>query len=54
MGYMAVIEIICREIDALYTYAKNLIPKEIQHRLGYKKEKVKQLVEELIKALCEE
>lgn len=39
---------ICYELDVLYNYANSLIPKSITHDLGYKKELVKGIIEELI------
>ena len=39
---------ICHELDVLYKYANSLIPQHITHDLGYKKELVKKLIEELI------
>lgn len=43
-----VIAKICHELDHLYDYANSLIPKGITHKLGYKKELVKGIIEELI------
>ncbi|KKM00463.1 hypothetical protein LCGC14_1804220 [marine sediment metagenome] len=43
-----VISKICHELDHLYDYANSLIPKGITHNLGYKKELVKGIIEELI------
>jgi hypothetical protein len=54
MGYIDVIAHICREIDALYVHAMALIPPNKTHDLGYNKELVKGIVEELITALFEE
>jgi len=53
MSGTGVIQKICEEIDSLYDYANSLIPKDITHSLGYKKELVKGLVEELINLLVE-
>lgn len=53
MGYMDVVAIICREIDALYVQALALIPSDKEHTLGYNKELVKGIVEDLITTLCE-
>jgi len=39
---------ICYELDVLYKYAEELIPKDITHDLGYKKELEKKLIEDLI------
>ena len=46
-----VISKICYELDVLYKFAEELIPKDITHDLGYKKELVKGIIEELILAL---
>lgn len=43
-----VIAKICHELDHLYDYANSLIPKSITHDLGYKKELLKGIIEELI------
>ena len=43
-----VIAKICTELDHLYNYAKSLIPNNITHDLGYKKELLKGIIEELI------
>jgi len=43
-----VIAKICHELDHLYDYANSLIPKSIIHDLGYKKELLKGIIEELI------
>ena len=43
-----VIAKICHELDHLYFYAKGLIPKDITHDLGHKKELLKEIIEELI------
>lgn len=51
IGYIQIVQKICEEIDSLYDYANSLIPKDIVHNLGYKKELVKGLVEELITML---
>ena len=53
IGYIQVVQKICEEIDSLYDYANSLIPKDKTHNLGYKKELVKGLVEELITVLVE-
>ncbi len=39
---------ICHELDHLYDYALKLIPKNMTHDLGYKKELLKGIIEELI------
>ncbi len=43
-----VIAKICHELDHLYDYANSLIPKNITHDLGYKKELLKIIIEDLI------
>ena len=43
-----VIAKICYELDHLYYYAISLIPKSITHDLGYKKELLKGIIEDLI------
>ncbi|KKN33331.1 hypothetical protein LCGC14_0804740 [marine sediment metagenome] len=43
-----VIAKLCTELDHLYFYAKKLIPKNITHDLGHKKELLKGIIEELI------
>jgi hypothetical protein len=43
-----VIAKLCAELDHLYNYANSLIPKDITHDLGYKKELLKEYIEELI------
>jgi len=43
-----VIAKICHELDHLYDYANNLIPKDITHDLGHKKELLKGIIEDLI------
>lgn len=42
---------ICEQIDNLYYYAKELISKEITHDLGFRKEKLKEFIEQKIKSL---
>ena len=32
---------LCYELDQLYFYAKELIPKNVEHNLGFRKEKLK-------------
>lgn len=39
---------ICYELDHLYYYAISLIPENITHDLGHKKELLKGIIEELI------
>jgi len=45
------IEKICEEIDKIYLYVKELIPKDIAHDLEYRKENFKGLIEKLILAI---
>lgn len=43
-----VIAKLCHELEHLYNYANSLIPKDITHDLGYKKELLKGIIEDLI------
>ena len=42
---------ICEQIDILYYYAVGLIGKDSTHSLGFKKEKLKEFIEQKIKSL---
>jgi len=42
---------LCEKLDTLYFYAKNLIPKDVEHNLGFQKEKFKQDIENNIMKL---
>lgn len=42
---------IMEELDKLYHYACDLIPKDITHSLGHKKERLKQTIEDVINSL---
>lgn len=45
------IQELCYLLDELYFYAKNLIPKDVEHDLGYRKEKLKGIIETKINEL---
>lgn len=42
---------ICKRLDVLYYYATELIGKETIHNLGFKKEQLKEFIEQKIKSL---
>ncbi len=42
---------LCEKLDSLYFYAKDLIPKDVEHNLGFREEKFKQEIENYINEL---
>ena len=48
-----IVHYLCGKIDELCLYAKGLVPDDVTHRLGYKKEQLKQLIEDNINKLMD-